>query len=104
MWRNPPAVKGRIQDVFDSIESDDPYTTAIMAPMMPANAVQIWAFAASHRENPDLKIILIEWEISYRSIREHKKLPTPSPQSINDHVQKLPPLTLIIKFETGSKN
>lgn len=41
MCRNPPAVKGSIQEVLDSMESLDPNTTAIIEPIIPAAAVQI---------------------------------------------------------------
>lgn len=56
MCKKPPAVNGMIHDVRASI-ADVTFVPPIAtsAPISPAPAVSNWAFAASHRLNPDRK-------------------------------------------------
>lgn len=53
IWRKPPAVKGRIQDVIRPSARSEPLDIkAVIAPAIPIVAVPSWAFAASHRPKP----------------------------------------------------
>jgi len=57
MLRNPPAVKGRIYMRSVSNPWLVSHARASRAPIRPTRAVDIWALAASHLSNPDLRRI-----------------------------------------------
>lgn len=74
IWRNPPAVKGRIHDVIrPSAKSEPLEIRAVIAPAMPIVAVPICAFAASHRPKP--KIIRYFYSTVKRLIKKNKNIP-----------------------------
>eukprot|EP00091_Calanus_sinicus_P007131 TRINITY_DN18023_c0_g1_i1.p1 TRINITY_DN18023_c0_g1~~TRINITY_DN18023_c0_g1_i1.p1 ORF type:complete len:175 (+),score=23.08 TRINITY_DN18023_c0_g1_i1:221-745(+) len=55
--RNPPAENGKIHEVLASNDWTESKDKAAMAPSIPTLAVHIWAFPASHLENPLLRSI-----------------------------------------------
>lgn len=62
--------------------------TAVRAPIIPVDAVTIWARAASHRENPDLRRMAkspTSWGISWRRMARVVKTPW------GNDTKKLPP-------------